>query len=73
MGWTLALGLIGVTLAGAHHMKYRRFRKMMMQNVTFSCLILSILAIAVKVKKGQQEKAIKKRSLLKLKNEDPSE
>ena len=70
MGWTLALGLIGVTLAGAHHMKYRRFRKMMMQNVTFSCLILSVVALAVKVKKHQQEKAIKKRSLMRIKDSE---
>ena len=53
MGWSLAVGLVGVTLAGAHQMRFRKFRKMMMQNATFCCLLLSILAVAVKLRKRQ--------------------
>ena len=55
MGWSLAVGLMGITLAGAYHMKFAKFRKMMMQNATFCCLLLSILSIAVKLRKRQHK------------------
>ena len=56
MGWVSALTLIGLTLAGSHHMKFRRFRKMMVQNATFCCLILSVIAIAIKVRRHHHNK-----------------
>ena len=62
MGWSLAAGLMGVTLMGAYQMRFPKFRKMMMQNATFCCLILSILAIAVKLRKRQH---LKKKKMLK--------
>jgi len=51
MGWSLAVGLMGITLAGAYQMRFKKFRKMMMQNATFCCLLLSVLAVAVKLRK----------------------
>lgn len=70
MGWSLAIGLIGITLAGAHHMRFSKFKKMMMQNATFCCLLLSVLAVAVKLRK-RQHKAGKKNEqpLLEIKND----
>ena len=51
MGWVSAVTLLGLTLAGGHQMRFRRFRQMMIQNATFCCLVLSVLAIAVKIRR----------------------
>jgi hypothetical protein len=59
MGWPSVALLLGVTLAGAYSMRVQKVRKMMIQNSTFCCLLLTVLAVAVKVKRYQN---IKKRN-----------
>ena len=58
MSWLFATTLLGLTAAGGYHMKFRKFRKMMIQNATFCCLLLSVLVIAVKIKKTFHRKRV---------------
>ncbi len=51
LGWPTAIGLAAITFAGAAHMHPRRFKKMLMQNATFVCLLLSLIALLVKARK----------------------
>ena len=52
-GWPSALLLIGVTLMGAYKMHPGRFKKMMVQNATFCGLVLSTMAVVVKMRRIQ--------------------
>lgn len=63
MGWPFAVLLLGVTLGGAYQMHPRRFRKMMVQNLTFCCLVLSIMAIVIKLRRLQHRSSKAKRQL----------
>lgn len=56
MGWPLTMALMGATAAGAYHMKFRRLRRMMVSNGTFCCLLLALLALAVKVRSSKNSK-----------------
>lgn len=60
MGWPLAMVLLGGTAAGAHQMRLRRLRKMMVNNLTFCCLVLAVIVVAVKVRHRKRAKASKK-------------
>jgi len=54
MGWPLTVALLGMTAAGAYQMRFRRLRKMMISNGTFCCLVLAILALAVKIRHSRK-------------------
>lgn len=56
LGWPTAAGLAFITVVGATHMHPRRFKKMLMQNVTFCCMLLSALALLVKLRKAIKHK-----------------
>lgn len=51
LGWPAALTLISLTAIGVTHMKPHRFKKMFMQNATFVCMILSLIALLIKARK----------------------
>jgi hypothetical protein len=51
LGWTTAIGLMALTVVGASHMKTHRFKKMLVQNATFICMLLTLIALLVKARK----------------------
>jgi hypothetical protein len=61
LGWPTAFGLLIVTALGVIHMRPHRFKKMMMQNATFACMLLAVIALLVKARKmtKHKQKAIK--------------
>jgi hypothetical protein len=60
MGWPLTMALVGATAAGAYQMRVNRLKRMMISNGTFCCLVLALLALAVKVRRSSRKKSIKK-------------
>jgi hypothetical protein len=40
-----------ITVVGATHMNPRRFKKMLIQNATFCCMLFAVVALLIKVKK----------------------
>ena len=56
LGWPAAFFLLIMTVIGASHMRQKKFQKMIIQNATFCCMILSLLAILVKVKRISRAK-----------------
>lgn len=61
LGWPTAFVLLMATALGAAHMRPHRFKKMLLQNVTFACMILALIALLVKARKVMRhsQKAIK--------------
>ena len=51
LGWPAAVTLIAITAIGVTHMKPRRFKKMFLQNATFTCMLLSLIALLVKARR----------------------
>jgi hypothetical protein len=67
-GWVSVLIMLGGVLAGAHHMNPRKFKRMIIQNTTFACLILSLIAIVIKIRRHSHKKNRNKVELEILKN-----
>ena len=51
LGWPAAVTLLSLTAIGITHMKPHRFKKMFLQNATFVCMVLSLIALLVKARK----------------------
>jgi hypothetical protein len=45
------MGLVALTAMGAAKMNPTRFKKMMIQNVTFICMLFAAVAVLIKMKK----------------------
>lgn len=43
--------MVLVTVMGASQMRQRKFTKMLVQNATFCCLLLAVVALLIKLKK----------------------
>jgi quinol monooxygenase YgiN len=54
LGWPTAFVLLTMTALGAAHMRPYRFRKMMLQNTTFACMLLALIALLVKARKAMR-------------------
>jgi hypothetical protein len=64
LGWPTAIGLVGVTVVGAAQMNPKRFRKMIIQNVTFVCMLFAAITVLIKIRKAiRMKKAIKLKSI----------
>jgi hypothetical protein len=63
LGWPSAFLMLGIALIGAKQMNHKRFKKMIVQNVTFCCLFFSFVAMIIKLKKYYQLKKKKKNPL----------
>ena len=50
-GWPIAIVLMSFTVLGTYQMKPSKLRKMMLQNATFCCLILSLLTFLIKIRR----------------------
>jgi len=44
-------------LAGAHHMNSRKFKRMIIQNTTFTCLVLSLITVVIKLRRHSHKKS----------------
>lgn len=63
LGWPTAFALLLVTTIGAIHMRPHRFKKMLMHNATFACMLLAMVALLVKFRKVSRhsQKAIREK------------
>jgi hypothetical protein len=61
LGWPTAFILLMITAVGAMQMRPHRFKKMLMHNVTFACMLLAAIAFLVKARKimRHQQRAIR--------------
>jgi hypothetical protein len=63
LGWPTAFALLLATTIGAMHMRPHRFKKMLMHNATFACMLLAMIALLVKARKvtRHSQKAIREK------------
>lgn len=63
LGWPTAFTLLLATTIGAMHMRPHRFKNMLMQNATFACMLLAMIALLVKARKvtRHSQKAIREK------------
>lgn len=59
LGWPAAIGLLSMTVIGATHMKPNRFKKMLLQNATFVCMLLALIALLIKARKVMRHRSKK--------------
>lgn len=59
LGWPAAVGLLSLTVVGASHMKPDRFRRMLLQNATFVCMLLALIALLIKARKVMRHRSKK--------------
>ena len=64
LGWPTAFVLIVCTVVGASHMHPRRFKKMLLQNATFVCMLLALVALLVKARKIMRNRRIKSNRMM---------
>ena len=71
LGWPVTGALVVATLAGATNMHHKRFRKMLIQNATFCCMLLAVLALVIKLRKLSRKYKPKARRLPQLPPPEP--
>jgi len=64
LGWVSVLVLLGGVLAGAQQMKHTNFKKMIVHNGTFCCLVLSMTALVIKIRRHYHNKKKKITSVI---------
>jgi len=58
------MGLVALTAVGAAQMNPYRFKKMMIQNVTFICMLFAAMAVLIKIRKAiRKQRTVKRLSM----------